>query len=393
MATTISKKEVLGIIHHLENLEDPRSHINRRHLLIDVIVISICGVLAGADGPTAIEEWAKTQHTWLKKHLKLPYGIPSHDCIGRVLESLQPQAFQECFAAWLEEFLCDDRNGDDLDGHDNKSKSESKHIAIDGKTLRRSHDRRHGLGPLHLVSAWATKQGISLGQLATEEKSNEITAIPELLKQLDLNNTVITIDAMGCQKEIAETIIRGGGHYVLALKGNQETLHEFVSDYFVEQMVNNFSGVPVSRWEEQETRHGRVEHRTYYQVSVPDDLPGREKWPGLKTIGVAIRNTESHGDEVRFYICSMRRHGQRFARLVRGHWGIENTLHWSLDMTFREDESRVRARRLADNLAWLRRIVLTLLKQHPGKQSLVMKRRLAGWDIGFLMEVLTGKTT
>jgi predicted transposase YbfD/YdcC len=372
------------MLDHFESLPDPRSPVNRRHLLGDVIVISICGVLAGADGPAAIELWANTQHGWLKKHLKLPHGIPSHDTIGRVLEALHPQAFQQCFGAWLESLREDDTPQKDV-----------AHYAVDGKTLRRSHDRGRGFGPLHLVSVWATDRGITLGQIATDDKSNEITAIPQLLDQLDLEGAVVTIDAAGCQKGIAQKIVDGGGDYVLALKGNQETLHRAVQELIEEQIADDFEDVPVSRWEEHETSHGRVDHRYYYQVSAPEDLPGRALWAGLKTIGVAIRFSEKDGEEtadVRYYISSLRRHGKRFARLVRGHWGIENTLHWSLDMTFHEDASRVRARRLAENLAWLRRLALTLVKQHPYKQSLVMKRRMAGWSVDFLMQVLNGST-
>lgn len=384
----VGEKEVRGILSHFASLADPRSPVNRRHRLVDVIAVSICGVLAGADGPTAIEQWARAKRQWLKKHLKLPGGIPSHDVIGRVLQALNPEAFQHCFAGWLQSL-----GEPDVEA---AGQSDGRHLAIDGKTLRRSHDRGRRLGPLHVVSVWATERGITLGQVATDDKSNEIKAIPELLDQLDLEDAVVTIDAAGCQKTIAEKIITGGGDYVLALKGNQETLYDAVRGVIGEQIADDFADVPVSRWEEHQTHHGRVEHRYYYQLPVPDALPGRTKWSGLKTIGVAIRHSERDGQEtseVRYYISSLRRHGKRFARLVRGHWGIENTLHWSLDMTFREDESRVRARRLAVNLAWLRRLALTLLKQHPGDQSITMKRRLAGWSTDFLMEVLTGNIT
>ena len=235
-----------------------------------------------------------------------------------------------------------------------------------------------------------------VGPVATEEKSNEITAIPELLDQVEVKNAVVTIDAAGCQKNIAAKIVDGGGDYVLAVKGNQEKLHQAVQACINDHLADDFFRVSVSRYEEHEKSHGRVEHRYYYQLTAPSDLAEREKWKGLKTIGVAIRGTEENGKEtsdVRYYISSLRRHGKRFARLVRGHWGIENTLHWCLDVTFREDESRARGRGLADNLSWLRRIALTLLKQHPKKQSIAMKRRIAGWCCKFLMEVLTGKRT
>lgn len=386
----IGQKEVRGIMDCFNALPDPRSTINRRHLLVDVIVISICGVIAGADGPVSIEQWAKTQETWLAKYLRLPFGIPSHDTIGRVLEALNPRAFQECFAAWLQLLAQEESDKSQNDAR------EKRHLAIDGKTMRRSHDRGRGLGPLHMVSVWATEQSITLGQLATEEKSNEITAIPELLDQIELKGSVITIDAAGCQKTIATKIVDSEGDYVLAVKGNQKKLHHEIVDYFSDHVADDFARVPVSRWEEHEKSHGRVDDRYYYQLTVPHEVSQRVHWKGLKTIGVAVRESETNGKQttdVRYYISSLRRHGQRFARLVRDHWKIENTLHWSLDMTFREDESRVRKRRLADNLSWLRRLALTLIKRHPKKQSIVMKRRIAGWSIDFLMQVLTGKGT
>lgn len=381
----VGEPEVRGILDHFSNLPDPRSHVNRHHLLVDVIVISVLSVIAGAEGPAAIEQWAKINRRLLRRHLKLPHGIPSHDTIGRVLEVLQPRAFQECFTEWVKSLVAD-----------KVADEEQLHIAIDGKTLRRSHDRRGGLGPLHVVSALATRHGITLGQLATEEKSNEITAIPELLEQLDLKGAIVTIDAAGCQKNIAAQIVDDGADYVLALKGNQGTLHRAVDDYITEHLEDDFARVRVSRFEEKEKSHGREEHRFYFQLNVSADLAGRDKWRGLKTIGVAIRNYTQNGKEhfdVRHYISSLRRNGKTFAHAVRGHWAVENTLHWSLDMTFREDESRTRKRNLGDNLAWLRRMALSLLKQHPGKQSVAMKRRMSGWSPDFLMEVLTGKAT
>lgn len=385
MKTELDRPDVVGIIECFQNLKDPRSHVNRRHLLVDVIVICICGVVAGADGPTAIAEWAKSNGDWLRHYLSLPNGIPSHDTISRILEILRPSAFQECFVQWL------NRIGDAA--AETEAEESFVHIALDGKCLRRSHDRSSGLGALHVVSAWATQRGISLGQVAVDGKSNEITAIPQLLDQIDLTNAVITIDAAGCQKNIAKKIIDGGGQYVLALKGNQEKLYQAVERYFEELQQRNFEGVAVSRFEEQGRAHGREEERYYYQVPVPDDFPESEKWAGLKTLGMAVRWCRKDGElthDVRYYIGSIRRHGRRFAGLVRGHWAIENSLHWVLDMTFREDESRVRAGHLADNLSWLRRLALTLFKQHPGSDSIAMKRRKAGWSVKFLMEVLTG---
>jgi len=387
----IGNAEIRGIVRHFEEIDDPRSEVNRRHLLVDVIVISILGVIAGADGPLAIAMWANMQAPWLKQHLSLPNGIPSRHTIGRVLQSLKPAAFQQCFTAWLS-LLCEESSTTEAE----QQEKPLRQIALDGKCLRRSHAHRRGLGAMYLVSAWATDKGVALGQLAVEEKSNEITAIPQLLDQLDLADAVVTIDAAGCQRNIADEIVSGGGDYVLALKGNQDTLHRDVTELFAQLIDEDFRDTPVSRHEECDDRHGRKEERRYYQIAVPDNFPQREKWTGLKTFGLAIRRCVSGDNETlehRYYISSLSRHGRRFANCVRGHWSIENKLHWVLDMTFREDESRVRERRLADNLGWLRRMALTLLKQHPGKQSIAMKRRMSGWNVNFLLQVLMGKAT
>ena len=381
----IHAKEFKGIITYFNELPDPRSHVNRRHLLVDVIVICVCAVLANADGPVAIEEWAKANEGWLKKYLRLPHGIPSHDTIGRILEVLEPRTFQKCFAEWISSL-----GGERLD----QAMGPKAHVAIDGKTMRRSHDRRNNLGALHIVSAWATEQGISLGQIATEEKSNEITAIPELLDFMDIKDTIISIDAAGCQKNIASQIVDAGGDYVLALKSNQPTLFNAVEELFTDHLADDFDRIPVSHMEETGKGHGRTEQRLYYQLTVPKDLPGVDQWKGLKTIGAAIRiYKEGNGLEkcdVRYYISSLRRNGRQFATAVRNHWAIENTLHWSLDMVYREDESRVRKRNHAQNLSWLRRLTLGLIKRHPYKQSNVMKRRIAGWCPEFMLQILTG---
>ncbi len=383
----IGDTDATSIISFFEELPDPRSEVNRLHLLGDVIVISICGVLANADGASAIEKWAKLNVRWLEEHLSLPNGVPSRDTIRRVLSGLKPLAFQRCFAQWIDSlsFLSDEQKTE-----------QKRHIAIDGKALRRSHDKKNNLGALFIVSAWASDRGITMGQMATEEKSNEITAIPKLLDEIDFEDSIITIDAAGCQKNIAEQIVGGNGDYVLALKGNHPKLYEAVQELFADHIDDDFARIPVSRYEESETGHGRIEQRSYFQVTVPRDLQGRDDWAGLKTIGVAVRIYEQDGkrkSDARYYLCSMRRNGKVFANAVRDHWGIENKLHWSLDMTYREDESRVRDRNCAENLSWLRRLTLSLIKQHPGKESYVMKRRMAGWSVDFLMQVLTGKPT
>lgn len=383
---TIGDREAVSLVHFFDDLPDPRSRVNRLHRLGDVIVIAICAVVATADGPTAIAQWAELNEAWLKTHLALPHGIPGKDTFRRVLSMLSPALFQQCFSAWID--------GLTGSGEENVEAGEQRRIAIDGKTLRRSHDRKNGLGPLHVVSAWASDRGVTLGQVATDEKSNEITAIPELLTILDLEDAVVTIDAAGCQKTIAAQIVKGRGDYVLALKGNHDKLFNDVRLALAGPLQDDVATRSVSRYVEVEQGHGRLESRTYYQITAPDWLHGRSDWKGLKTIGVVIRVCEENGVETsdtRFYISSLRRHGERFAQAVRSHWGIENSLHWSLDMTYREDESRVRNRKFAENLAWLRRFTLSLVKQHPAKQSQTMKRRMAGWSPDFLMQILTRK--
>lgn len=371
--------DVESILAHFRELEDPRADINRIHLLGDMIVISIMAVIAGAEGPKAIGVWAESNEAWLRERLELPGGIPSHDTIGRLLMALKPSAFQTCFQSWITA-LTKTYSDQDLDV-----------VAIDGKALRRSHDSKSGLGPLFLVSAWAVQRGISLGQLATAEKSNEITAIPELLDDIDIESSVVTIDAAGCQKAIAAKIIQGKGDYVLALKGNQGNLHQAVVDYVIEQMENDFSEVECRKHVERLKGHGREDEITYYQIAVPETLVGKDQWRGLRTIGVAIRHSESgngHTEDVRYYISSLKLGVKRFATCVRGHWGIENTLHWCLDVTFREDDNRVRNRTLANNLAWLKRFAISLLKQIDDKESIAMRRRMAGWNPSYLAKVL-----
>jgi predicted transposase YbfD/YdcC len=380
----IGAQDAVNLLRFFDDLPDPRSNVNRLHRLGDVIVIAICAIVANADGPTAIAQWAKLNAAWLRGHLALPGGIPGKDTFRRVLGLLPPAAFQQCFQQWLQT----------LQMSADEDSENKKHIAIDGKALRRSHDRQHGWGPMHIVSAWASDSGITLGQVATEEKSNEITAIPQLLERIDVEDAIVTIDAAGCQKTIVAKIVQGKGDYVLALKGNQEKLLRDVELLMLGPLQDDGAGGPVSRYVEVEQGHGRLEARTYYQMTAPSYLHGRSEWKGLKTIGAAVRVYEENGIEkrdVRYYISSLRRNGPQFAQAVRRHWGIENSLHWSLDMTYREDESRVRNRTFAENLSWLRRLTLGLIKQHPGKQSNIMKRRMAGWSPDFLMQVLTGK--
>jgi predicted transposase YbfD/YdcC len=371
-----------SIVRHFESLPDPRHPRNRRHLLVDVITIAVCGVIVGCTGPTHIEQWAKVRADWLKQLLELPNGIPSRDCIRRVLSLLKPEAFQHCFQAWIANLM----------GPEVESGSV---IAIDGKTARRSHDEKHGLGPLHLVSAWATERGLSLGQVATDAKSNEITAIPELIERIDVKGAIVTIDAMGCQKQIAQKIIDAQGDYVLAVKDNQPKLHEAVQDLFSDERQSDLLKLPHRQHQTDEESHGRREKRYYVLAKLPADFPLKDQWPGAKAVGMVVRVMHKRNGQtscdVRYFIGSRFFSGQRFAEAVRGHWGIENSLHWVLDVTFGEDQSRTRQRRMADNLSWLRRFAISLLKQHPSKYSIVGKSRMASWSNDFLMEVLAAK--
>lgn len=385
MATVhITLEEVVG---YFDELEDPRSTINQKHPFVSVVVIALMAVLAGASGPTTIAQWAKYKEAFLLRVLDLPNGVPRKDVFRRVLSLLNPTAFQTCFAAWLKALREQAAAATEID---------QPVYAVDGKTARRSHDRRKALGALHSVSVWASEFGLSLGQVACADKSNEITAIPELLRLVDIQGAIITIDAMGTQKAIAAQIIEQKADYVLALKGNQETLHDAVIEYIDRQLENDFAGLDARQHATTETAHGRDETRCYTHLPVPSDLPNRDQWKGLKSIGVAISACVRDGKETvekRYYLSSLPVGVKCFARAVRGHWGIENSCHWSLDMTFREDESRIRDRNLRENFAWLNRFLLSLLKQHPSTNSVVGKRRGCAWNDDFLLEVLTGPTT
>lgn len=371
-----------SIVRYFEELPDPRHERNRLHLLTDIVTIAVCGVIVGCDGPTAISDWAKAKAGWLKQLLALPNGLPSRDCIRRVLTALKPEAFQACFESWIASLVSEDVTGASV-------------VAIDGKTLRRSHDQRNGLGPLHLVSAWATNHGLSLGQVATDEKSNEITVIPELLDRIDVKGAIVTIDAMGCQKDIARKIIDAKGDYVLAVKDNQPKLHEAIKEIFSDERQGDLLKLPHRKHETAEEGHGRKDGRYYVLAKLPESFALKDQWPGLKAIGMVVRIMErpdgTTSGDVRYFISSSFMSGKRFAEAVRGHWAIENSLHWVLDVTFDEDQSRTRKRCMANNLSWLRRFAISLLKRHPSKNSIKGKSRIAGWNDAFLLQVLTAQ--
>src|SRR3954454_3629623 len=314
--TDLQRISLDEIVAHFQGLEDPRSTVNRRHPLVSVVVIALLAVLAGAGGPTAIARWAALKEELLSRVLDLPNGAPRKDVFRRVLMVLKPAAFQACFARWLQSLRLEAAAETGVD---------RPVLPVDGKTLRRSHDRRKGLGALHLVSVWAGEYGLSLGQVACAEKSNEITAIPELLRLVDIKGAIITIDAMGTQKAIAEQIIDGGGDFVLALKGNQETLHQAVIDHIDDQLEGDLADA--QEHVTTEKKHGRAETRTYLQLPAPEGLPGFGLWKGLKSIGLTTSSCIRDGREtieVRYYISSLGMDVERLARAVRGHWGIEN---------------------------------------------------------------------
>ncbi len=365
---------------HFESLSDPRHTRNRKHLLVDIAVISVCGILCGCEGPTAIHRWARLQADWLRQYLALPNGIPSRDCIRRLLLALKPEAFQRCFQNWITDALV------------TEERHPQRLVAIDGKTNRGSHDRANDLGPLHIVSAWASEEGIALGQVATDAKSNEITAIPQLLDQLNLTDTIVTIDAMGCQKDIVEQIVEGGGDGVIAVKDNQPTLKAAIVAYFNDHLERDLEDLRYRCYETSETSHGRQDERSYFLTKPPRDFGPRNEWPWVKAIGYTLRLTQhadgTETDEVRYYIATRYLSGKRFAEAVRGHWSIE-AMHWVLDVTFREDDSRTRERTLGNNLSWLRRFAITLLKRHPAKDSLSGRMKSCMISTAFLTEVLS----
>jgi len=375
------------IASYFDDLVDPRSTVNRLHPLSSVLAIAVMAILAGAQGPTGIARWARLKEEFLSGCLDLPEGVPSKDVFRNVLARLHPQAFQACFAKWL----------NSLRELAQEAGAITRPIlAIDGKTNRRSHDHAKGLGALHAVTIWASELGLSLAQVACAEKSNEITAIPEALRLIDTHGAIITIDAMGTQKEIARQIIAQEADYVLPVKGNQETLHNEIVDYIGEHLDNDFADVNVRRYTESEVSHGRDETRVYIQFPVPEEVTKKTEWAGLQTIGMATRCYTKNGEDysdVRYYISSLPMGVKTFARAVRQHWGVENGCHWTLDMTFREDESRIRGTYIRQNFAWLNRLALSLLKQHPEKNSVAMKRRSCAWNDDYLLQVLTGIVT
>jgi len=364
---------------HFTSLKDPRVRGRTQHRLIDLIVIAICGVIADCDNWREIELFAQQRAAWFKRFLSLRNGIPSHDTLERVFDRIDPRAFALCFVGWVQAL------------------SEClpvSHIAIDGKTARRSFDETSGLGPLHLVSAWATQQHVSLGQVAVDGKSNEITAIPQLLQLLDLKGALVTLDAMGCQKDVAEQIVAGGGDYVLTVKDNQQRLRQDIQTTIEQALDGRLPPASVSQHESRDRGHGREEVRSYIVVSCLEHIRDRALWSKLHVVGMCYHERTVKGKtstETRYFIGSRPMSARRYGQTLRNHWSIENSLHWQLDVTFGEDNNRVQKRHGAANLSQLRRSALSLLKQNCSKLSLKGKRKKASLNTAFLVEILRGR--
>jgi len=367
-----------SIWEHFSVIPDPRVDRTKLHKLEDILVMVVCAVICGAETWVDIVDFARAKEAWLRTFLELPHGIPSHDTFGRLFAALDVRAFEQAFQRWIL----------DLAGT-----SGGKLIAIDGKTIRRSLDRASGRAAIHLVSAWVHENHAVFGQLAVESKSNEITAIPKLLEMLDLREATVTIDAMGCQKDIAHKVVERGGQYVLAVKANQGTLHEDIHLFLDDAMEHGFQGIEHDSYEQTEKGHGRLETRRCWTTHPIDWLRQRHDWPGLQSIAV-VDSRRQIGEQItterRYFISSLPgRTARRIGQAVRNHWCVENELHWSLDLCFGEDQSRVRIGNAAENLSRVRRLALTLLKQETtAKVGVKAKRLMAGWDEKYLLRVL-----
>lgn len=367
-----------GIRDHFADLTDPRRR-DVTYPLINVVVIAVCAVICGADDFVAIAKFGRTKRKWLSRFLDLREGIPSHDRFNAIFAAIKPAEFEKCLLSWISAL---------------HEITDGQVIAIDGKTLRRSFDAADSRAAIHMVSAWATANHISLGQVVVDSKSNEITAIPKLLEFLELSGAIVTIDAMGCQTEIAQKIVDRGADYCLAVKANQPTLHDGIVEFFDDHLEDDFAGERVRRFVTHEDGHGREENRSYFISPVPDNLPDRARWKGLKAIGMVISNTKRDGKDcnaVRYYILSNYMAARRFANAVRGHWAIENRLHWQLDVTFQEDQCRIRHGHADANFSILRRAALGMLKNEATlKVGIKNKRLAAAWDETYLEKILVG---
>ncbi len=358
-------------------IEDPRMDRQKKHKLLDIIGIAVCAAIAGVDGWAGVELFGKSKETWLRTFLELENGIPSHDTFGRVFSLLSPDAFQQAFREWVGAI---------------QGRVEGL-VAIDGKTVRGSHDRANGKQAIHIVSAWAVDSGISLGQVKVNDKSNEITAIPELLRMLDLEGCVVSIDAMGCQRDIAQNILDARGDYLLAVKGNQETLAEDVEQEFKHAQADGFAHMDHFYRDVVEKGHGRIERRQYWYTHDVQGLGTLERWPKLSGMVMCRATRTNKGQtsvEDRYFITSCQHDDVvRIADAVRNHWGIENGLHWVLDVAFLEDQSRIRTGHGPENMAAIRKIAHNTLKKSTSRKGGIKAKRLqAGWDNHYMEEIL-----
>lgn len=376
----------LGLIEHFQNIPDPRINRTKDHALIDVLVIAVCTLLCGGETFNDMEDFGKAKETWFRTFLALTNGIPSHDTFNRVFAALDPKEFLECFLRWTQSL---------------RQAVHQEIVALDGKALRRAMNKKQSMK--YVVSAWAESNNLVLGQLKVSDKSNEITAVPGLLRALELSGCIVTLDAMGCQKKIAKEIIEADAEYVLALKGNQETVHEEVKSFLdatiAETQAARAPGAKLSKAaaaivqvEKVEKDHGRLEIRHYYQSDQLSWFADLGKWEGLQSVGVVESTREIDGEkttERRYYLSSLRLDVELFARAVRSHWGVENKVHWIMDVCFREDQSRARTGYAAENLATLRRLALNMLKKETTKKRGIKGKQLnAGWDHSYLLKLL-----
>jgi predicted transposase YbfD/YdcC len=367
----------LPLLRHFRKLKDPRIKRSKRHSLEAILVIALCAVLAGAEDFQQIALFGRKRRDWLERFVALPHGVPSHDTFERVFARLDAIVFRECFTRWM------------TDWH---ARLSGKHLAIDGKAVCDSACPSKGLRCLHLVNVWATQANLCLGVLACAADSNEITAIPKLLELLDLEGALVSIDAVGCQKQIAEQIIEGGGDYLLVVKKNQETLYEQIDAFFKRALGKDFQGEGMSQYQKAEHGHGRQEKRWCVVAEDPQGIAERDNWPSLKVIGLCYcERQDGQGKdsvEVRYFIGSKKAKARYYGTKLRQHWGVENNCHWQLDVTFGEDHSRVQERTAQANLAVVRRLALNLTKHEETEMSLAKKRFAAALDTDYLEEIL-----
>ena len=366
------------IADYFMGVEDPRIERTKRHQLIDVITIAICAVICGAESWVAIETYGQAKKEWLKRFLELPNGIPSHDTFARIFSLIDPQNFQECFVSWMKSVA---------------NLTDGEVIAIDGKSLKHSYDKKFGNRAINMVSAWATSNKLVLGQIKVDKKSNEITAIPELIKVLDVAGCIVTIDAIGCQKEIVNLISQKDGDYIIALKKNQKSLYESTEILFKEAISKRNEGFKASHYSTREMGHGREEIRNYLMLTdISSRIDPENKWQKLNSIGMVESVRTENGKttvETRYYISSLKLDARKFGDSVRSHWGIENSLHWILDVALNEDDCRIRKDNSPQNFAVLRHIAVNLLgKEKTKKLGIKNKQFLAAMDDNYLTKVL-----